>query len=243
VTTSGPALFILGGIELRGVPADAADHLLAQSKVVALLAYLVLAPPGRFQRRDRIVGLLWPELDQAHARAALRKAVHVVRTTLGEKALLTRGDEELALAPTVLWCDAVELEHAADSGQLVRATELYRGDLMPGFYLSECAEFDGWLEEQRATALERVVAAAWALAQLFEADRRLTDAAHMARHAARLAWNDERVLRRSLVMLDRLGDRAGALRLFEGFARRLRKEFEADPSPETVAFVATLRSS
>ena len=242
LTPSGPALFILGGIELRGIPRENADHLLAQSKVVALLSYLALAPPARHQRRDRLVGLLWPELDQAHARAALRKAIHLVRAALGRDVLRTRGDEELALAPGALWCDAVELQRSTEVGQLARAMDLYRGDLLPGFHLPECGEFDAWLETQRAVALERVVAASWALAQLLESHSQLTDAAQMARHAARLAWNDERALRRALTMLQRLGDRASALLLFHEFARRLRAEYGADPSPETTALVASLRS-
>lgn len=239
---AGPALYILGGIELRGLPREDADHLLAQSKVVALLSYLALAPTARHQRRDRIVGLLWPELDQVHARAALRKAIHLVRAALGAGVLDTRGDEEVVLVPGSLWCDAVELQRSADVGQLARAVELYRGDLLPGFHLPECGEFDVWLETERAAALERVVAATWALAQHLESRSELTDAARMARHAARLAWNDERVLRRSLTMLHRLGDRASALRLFDAFAKRLRAEFGADPSPETAALVANLRS-
>jgi serine/threonine-protein kinase len=234
-------LYLLGGIELRGVARDDGDRLLAQSKVVALLAYLALSPKGRYQRRDKLAGLLWPELDQTHARTALRKAILAIRGALGAETLATRGDEELALAQGALWCDAVELQSAADEGKLARAVDLYRGDLLPGFYLPECSDFDLWLEDQRGTALERVVAAAWALAQTLEADSHLTDAARMARYAARLAWNNERVLRRSLVMLDRLGDRAGALRLFEQFAHRLRTELEAEPSPETMNLIATMR--
>ena len=97
--------------------------------------------------------------------------------------------------------------------------------------------------DRRAAAPERVVAAAWALAQHLETNNHLTDAARMARHAVRLAWNNERVLRRSLLMLELLGDRAGALRLFDAFARRLRSELGADPSPETVELIATLRSA
>jgi DNA-binding SARP family transcriptional activator len=241
-TDGSPGFFILGGIELRGVPAEDADRLLTQSKVAALLAYLALSPRGRFQRRDRIVGLLWPELDQQHARTALRKGIHLLRATLGSESVIARGDEELSLAPDAVWCDAVALRESTDAGQLALAVDLYRGDLMPGFHLSECVEFDGWLEEQRAAALERVVAAAWALAQHLETGSQLTDAARMARHAARLAWNNERVLRRSLQMLERLGDRAGALMLFETFARRLRTEYGAAPSPETMAAVASLRA-
>jgi serine/threonine-protein kinase len=237
-----PALFLLGGIGLLGVPAEAADRVLAQSKTVGLLAYLALSPSGRHQRRDRVVGLLWPELDQAHARAALRKAVLVARTALGAGAIASRGDEELALAPDALWCDAVELAACAESGRLARAVELYRDELMPGFHLPECREFDLWLQDQRAAARERAAAAALALARHREGENLYTEAASLARRAIRFSWTDERVLRRSLTMLDRLGDRAGALREYEEFARRLRSEFDAEPSAETTALIAMLRS-
>ncbi|NUQ13025.1 MAG: hypothetical protein HUU26_11995, partial [Gemmatimonadaceae bacterium] len=48
--------------------------------------------------------------------------------------------------------------------------------------------------------------------------------------------------RRSLVMLDRFGDRAGALRLYEEFVQRLRRDLDADPSAETVAMGDALRA-
>jgi serine/threonine-protein kinase len=123
---------LLGGIALRGIDADAADSLLAQPKIVAFLAYLALSPAGRFQRRDRLASLLWPELDQAHARTSLRKVVHVVRAALGADAIVSRGDEELVLQTGVLWCDAVECIASADDGRLVQALQLYEGELMPG---------------------------------------------------------------------------------------------------------------
>jgi len=241
-TRVGPALYLLGGVDLRGFPPEEAAKLLTQSKVVALLAVLALAPAASFTRRDRIVGLLWPELDQPHARTALRKAVHLARATLGEEILLSRGDEELAIAPDALWCDATDLRRSIERGQLERAVELYQGDLMPGFYLPECHDFDGWLESQRTSLLEDVVAATWALAKHLESGDKRTDAVRHAKKAARLAWSDERVLRRSIEMLVRLGDRAGALRAYDDFANRLRKELESDPSPETVRLMESIRT-
>jgi serine/threonine-protein kinase len=236
----GIELFLLGGVELRGIDRELADRLLAQPKLTALLALLALSPERRLQRRDRIVGLLWPELDQAHARTALRKAVHSLRTTLGPDALQSRGDEEIGLAPPV-WCDAAELAVAADNGRMMRAFELYRGELMPGFHLVGCAEFERWLDDERTVARERAGAAAWGLARSLESDSRLTDAGVWARRAARYSWDDERILRRTLTMLARIGDHAGALRLYDEFATRMRKEFDAEPSPETVALVRSLR--
>jgi len=40
---------------------------LAQPKRVALLAYLAAATPRRLHRRDSLLALFWPELDQEHA--------------------------------------------------------------------------------------------------------------------------------------------------------------------------------
>jgi len=235
-------LLLLGGIELCGAPVGVADKLLGQSKAVALLAYLALAPAGRFQRRDRLVGLFWPELDQTHARAALRKVIYVARGLLGEDFFISRGDDDLAIAAGRLQCDVAEFTTAAESGLLARALELYRGDLMPGFFLPECVEFERWLEDERTAARERAAAASWALAAALEGDRQYTNAGAWARRSVRHAWHDERVLRRAISMLDRIGDRAGAIKLYDDFATRLRADLGVAPSPETAALVETVRA-
>jgi len=235
------SLHLLGGTDLRGVPADVADKLLAQSKVVALMAYLALAPAGRYQRRDRIVGLLWPDLDQSHARSALRKAVHVVRTALGDDVLIGRGDEELSLSAELLSCDVRDLNERADAGRLAHALELYLGELMPGFHLAGCAEFGSWLDQERASISRNAAAVAWALAVRLEESKELTNAGRMARRVVQFEWTDERVLRRAMQMLERLGDQAGAIRIYEDFARRIRAELDARPAPETVALADGMR--
>jgi serine/threonine-protein kinase len=58
----------------------------------------------------------------------------------------------------------------------------------------------------------------------------------------RHAWNDERVLRRAMAMLDRIGDRAGAVKLYEDFAARLRADLDVEPSAETTALVKAIRA-
>jgi serine/threonine-protein kinase len=243
VTDPGLTLELLGGVELHGPERGDAEHLLVQPKLVALLAYLAIrGAGGRFQRRDQLVGLLWPELDQAHARTALRKAVHAIRAALGAHVLLSRGDEEIALAEDALLCDAAAFRADIDRGDLAGALERYRDDLMPGFHLSDCAAFDRWLESERTELRERAGAAALALAQQFEKDSSMTGASRWARRAARFSWDDERTLRRAMGLLDRAGDRSGALRLYDEFAQRLKADFSADPSPETMALVRQLQS-
>ncbi|MFI5309924.1 MAG: BTAD domain-containing putative transcriptional regulator [Gemmatimonadales bacterium] len=236
-------LSLFGSVQLVDADGRAAERVLAQPKLVGLLAYLAVPSVGQFRRRDTVVAALWPELDQTHARAALRKAVHTLRSTLGPEAVQSRGDEDVGLPADRFWCDVAAFTEAAESAQLSQALELYRGDLMPGFHLAECAEYDQWLEEERAAARERAAAAAWALAQRFEGDDQLSAAAQWARKAVRFSWSDERALRRALGMLDRLHDRAGALRLYEEFARRLRSDLDVEPSAETVALADRIRGS
>lgn len=228
---------------MLGVDDDEAGELLAQPKAVALLAYLALSLGRPFQRRDRLVGLLWPEADQTHARTALRKVVHIIRAALGHESLVSRGDEELALGAGTLWCDAAEFTARADEGQIVRALELYRGELMPGFHVTGCADLDFWLDEQRTNARERAAAAAWALACRLENDKSFTDAGRWARRAVRYTGADERVLRRTLRMLQRLGDQAGALSVYDEFARRLRQTLDGEPSAETVELIESFKRS
>lgn len=236
------SLTLFDSIDLRDAEGRSVERLLTNSKAVGLLAYLAVPSVGRFVRRDRLVAMFWPGLDQQRARTALRKTVFAIRTALGPESVHSRGEEEVALSNRVLRCDAADFIRAADEGFLVAALQLFRGELMPGFHLAECLELDQWLEQERTNARERAAAAAWALAKRLESDQQLSDAVGMARLSVRIAWTDERALRRALLMLDRLGDRAGALRLYEEFTRRLRTELDAEPSPETVEVAARLRS-
>src|SRR2546427_569799 len=74
---------------------DAAGHevksLITRPRRLALLAYLAASSGRELHRRDTLLALFWPELDQEHARAALRQALHVLRTALGADVVVTRG--------------------------------------------------------------------------------------------------------------------------------------------------------
>lgn len=234
-------LRVLGAADLRGA-VDDGSPVLTQSKVLATLAFLALASPHGFHRRDRIVGLLWPELDQDHARAALRKVVLALRRSLGEGTIVARGDEELAIAPDTLWCDALAFSAAVEARRYAQALDLYRrGDLLPGFFLPNAGAFEDWMERERTALRDQAAAAAWGLAALRAEAADLTVAGRYARQAAELAPTDERVLRRVMLLLDRVGDRAGALHVYSAFARRLQRDLDALPSAETQRLFEKLR--
>ena len=232
-------LELLGGIALRG--AVDADALLAQTKRVALLAYLAVAKPRGYHRRDVIATLFWPEHDTGHARAALRRAVFDLRQSLGEEAVRGRGDEKLALNRDLVWCDVAALEEAAAADAFARVLELYRGPLMPGFF-ADAPGFERWLDDERSALRDLATRCAWSLADLFDRQANATVAIKWAKQAAKLGQYDERVIRKVIQLLDRAGARADAMKIYDDFARALREEFEIEPSAETRALADALRA-
>src|SRR3989454_142757 len=235
-------LRLLGRLRLTGAAGRAVRALLGQPRRLALLAYLAAATPPGFHRRDSLLALFWPELDQEHARAALRQALHVVRDALGTNAVASRGDEEIGLDFDRASCDVTRFRRAVEGEQFREALELYRGDLLEGFFITGAPEFERWLETERARLREIASRTARTLGERCEADGNLTTAVHWSRRALDLAPNEEALLRRLVTVLDRHGDRAGALQAYEEFRGRLAEEYQAEPAPETEALVAALRA-
>jgi serine/threonine protein kinase/DNA-binding SARP family transcriptional activator/Flp pilus assembly protein TadD len=235
-------LCLLGRLSLTSADGRDVRALLSQPRRLALLAYLAAATPQGIHRRDNLLALFWPELDQEHARAALRQALHVVRDTLGAVALTSRGDEEIGLDFSQVSCDVSAFERAIEGDRFREALDLYRGNLLEGFFISNAPEFERWLETERARLRETASRAARALAELYETRSNLTTAAHWARRALELAPSDEGLIRRLITLLDRHGDRAGALQAYDEFAAQLREQYDAGPAAETQAVIAAVRA-
>ncbi|MGH2626943.1 MAG: BTAD domain-containing putative transcriptional regulator [Anaerolineales bacterium] len=233
-TFGGGDLTDAQGLELRPI--------LAQPKRLVLLVYLALAGRSRFRRRDTLVAFFWPELDQAHARGALRQALTFLRRTLGEGIIATRGDEEIGIDPSGLACDAVEFESLAADGRAAEAMALYVGDFLEGVFISDAApELEQWMDGERARLRGLATQAAWRLAEGRREAGDRAGAAAWGRRAAAFSPNDEGELRRLVELLDALGDRAGAIQAYEEFARRLAANLEVEPSPATQGLMHAVR--
>src|SRR5262249_54951485 len=130
-------LWTLGGLDLRDGDDREIRPILSQPKRLALLAYLAIPGSREFHRRDELRAVFWPEHDQERARAALNRAIYYLRQSLGSSVIVSRGDEEIALAPDALWCDAAAFAEAIVAKDHPRALALYRGDFLTGFFISD----------------------------------------------------------------------------------------------------------
>lgn len=142
---------LLGQFDVR---ADGKRVTIPTRAAQSLLAYLVLTA-GTSQRREKLAGMLWPEITDENARKNLRQELWRIR-----KAISTRHSakndylvaDELTLKfnrEAEYWLDVAQMERPdLDLQSLIANLSLYQGELLPGFY-------DEWvaLERERVNAV------------------------------------------------------------------------------------------
>ena len=232
---------MLGSLDLRSALGAPLDRILSQPKRLALLAYLAAATPHGFHRRDTLLALFWPELDQEHARGALRNTIHFLRQELGPGIVRSHGTD-LGLSPEGLWSDVAAFESAMRSGELEHALALYQGELLKGVHLVATPEFERWLDLERERMRRSAQAAACELSRVADQKGDSIGAARWLRAALAVVPDDEVSLQRLMRLLDRSGDRAGALQAYAVFRTRLAADLEVEPSPESQGLVVAVRA-
>jgi DNA-binding SARP family transcriptional activator len=80
------------------------------------------------------------------------------------------------------------------------------------------------------------------MAERSEDEERATIAADWARRTVALAPFEERVVRKAIALLGRVGDRAGAVALYEAFRARVAREFDVQPAAETAMLIQQIKA-
>src|SRR5262252_461747 len=102
-----------GGLWLEGDEGPLTGAAAQRRRLVLLAALAASGQKG--MSRDALIGLLWPEINEARARAALSQALYALKrdTNVAE---LVLGHDVLTLNSDVLRSDVSEFEHAIARG-------------------------------------------------------------------------------------------------------------------------------
>jgi adenylate cyclase len=212
----------------------------AQRKPLALLALLAVAG-ARGISRDKILGYIWPETPMDRATHRLTQVLYSLRHQLQADDLFL-GNTDLSLNPDLVSTDLADFHQALASRCPDRAVGFYGGPFLDGFFVNGAAEFQQWVDGERAE-LERQYMAA--LQMLVEQSTVAADQLATAHWCGRLAQADPlnaQVAVRYMEALAHTGNRAGAIRFGRSHQTRLREEFEASPDPAVLAAVERLRT-
>jgi DNA-binding SARP family transcriptional activator len=219
-------------LELGGSAVDPPTSRRARS----LLGWLALN--RRMHARAVLAARFWPDVLDESARTSLRSALSALRRTLGpdsERYLIANRDEVGLADAGAVWTDVAEFDRCVADDRLEEALELCRGELLAGFD-------DDWVHGYRDEHRDRVANVLARLAARAESDADLREAIAFTRRQAALDPLAEEPQRDLMRRLAAAGDRAAAIRTYEGFRRRLRDELRIVPSQATRELAEMLRN-
>ena len=214
-------------------------------KTAALLAYLAYHLHS-VHPREVLADVLWTESPPETGRHRLRQAISSLRRQLEppgvpQGTVIVSNRFSVRLNPHAITTDVAEFEAALQSARqshndsdkakfLTAAADLYRGELLPGFY-------EDWVEGERARLSEAYFRAmrqlVKLLAQAHDFDRAL-DYAHRIVTADPLREESHRTLMRLYLAA---GHPSAALTQFRELEVILKEQLRATPSATTREFV------
>lgn len=237
-------LFLFGApkVELNGNVVD-----LQRRKAMAMLVYLTMTRQSH--RRDVLASLFWPESGQKTARNALRRELHLLQQSLGDGWLEATREVVACRSDVEIWVDAEkfrqlveQVKGSAEIDALVEAAELYRGNFLAGFTLSDCPEFDEWqffeadgLRREYAGVLEILV-------RHNEEQQKFEPAIDYARRWLALDPMHEPVHRELMRLFALAGQQAAAVRQYDECVRILDEELGVPPEEETTQLFEAIRT-
>ena len=237
---------LLGGFRVtvggRAVPAEE----WRQRKPAAVVKLLALAPGHRLHR-ERVMDVLWPDLDPAAAAANLRKAVHHARRVLDAEAgahLVVSAGELLCLPSERVWVDVdsfrAAVARARRSGEpdaYAEAIEVYGEGLLPE------DRYEEWAIERSDELQLEFVQVLEDLASMLEARGDLDGATRLVRRLVAEEPSREEAHARLIRLYALAGRRGEALRQYEKLCELLAGELATEPSPETQRLYEEVRSN
>jgi DNA-binding SARP family transcriptional activator len=214
---------------------------LATRKAKALTAYLALSDNVQ-DTRERLVGLLWSESDEEHARASLRQAVHDIKLAFDRaKFAGFRVDKQtLSLVREQLACDVDEVLAAATQGAVhsrLLDTQRITDTLLSGLDNVDPA-FQAWLLAKRQLLHDRLTLALERLLPV-EGDSREASAAALA--LLNLDPTHEIACRHLIRARVARGDIGGALKIYKALWDLLEEDYDIEPSQETQALIVGIK--
>jgi len=222
---------ILGSTTIQKNNGEYDPFLLTGPKRLALLTYLMLGNPKGFKRRDKIIALFWPELNQQKARNALSNILYHIRNSLGKETIQNRGSEEISIHESNFWCDALAFEELIHDQKYQLALDLYRDDLLVGFHVTDVSnDFHSWLDNKREQLRMLAHDASWKLAEKAEENGDVKAAQIWAKNAVDHTKLSEEAHIRLIKLLNRTGQRTDALKIYQEFSNQLKQKWDISPS-------------
>ena len=233
-------LHTFGGVYLADAEGRPLGGAASQRRLLAVLLPLAVAG-DRGVSREKLMALLWPEVDEDRARHSLTQALYSARRAANADDVFVLSAGDVRLDRDRIRADVQEFESALRAGDLARAAALYHGPFADGFSLPGSSEFEHWCSGQRHRLEGLAAGAVEGLAHEAESDGRLRDAVAWRRQLVTIRPLDTAGAMSYMRALGRAGDRASALQHARVHQLLLREQLALEPEPALLELVRLLR--
>lgn len=223
---------------------------LSTKRAEALLIYL--ACHKQPQPREILIDLFWPDYDQVSARRNFNNTLYRLRQPLGDYVESTRQAVGLIDSQTV-WCDVAVFEkqladidlsqplNESKAQDLATALDLYQGDFLAGFHVSDAPGFADWVAVERERLHQRDIEGLHLLVQHYATMQVYNQGIDWAQRLVTIDPFDEIGHQQLLQLYTLNGQRNLALAHFKRFRHMLAEEMGVEPTAETIALYEAIR--
>lgn len=235
----GGPRFIANGREVKALQAE---------RLILFLSYLFLNADVLVSRKQ-LAFLFWSNSTEEQARTNLRNLLHLLRRAFPEidsfleidhQYVRWKKDAEVQLDVSQFKSALANAKAAQDDQSRIRhlqeAIDLYRGELLPGFY-------EDWILSQREELHQSFLGALTQLTKLLEDERRYEEAIEAVNRVLRSDPLNEGAYYQSMRLRALKDDRAGALQVYHACAAALKRELDVEPSAEITSLYEQLMRS
>ncbi len=185
--------------------------------------------------RVKLLGLFWPDLAEVSARQVLRTTLSDLKKQVGD--VLHIEAEHVALDERV-WIDALKFESLLTLGtpgvsQLEEAAGLYRGEFLSGISIPALDEFQHWVTVEQERYRRLLMGCLSKLSDWMRAQQDYSKSLEYLDRALEIDPLQEDIQRESIRLQHLAGDRAGAIRRYDVYRKRLDDQLGVPPMLET----------
>lgn len=213
---------------------------LPTGKPLELFCYLLLHRE-QLHSREVLASLLWGDYTTSQSKKYLRQALWHIQAVIKKSKLIFVADvHSLKVHPGEMWLDVAAFETAclqlrdvpgqkltdANAETLAAAVQLYRGDLLEGWYQDWCLFERERLRNLYLLMLDKLM--------VYSEDRKQHEAGfEFGEKILRLDRAHERTYQAMMRLHYQAGDRTGAIRVFQRCAAALQEELGVAPGRHT----------
>jgi LuxR family maltose regulon positive regulatory protein len=213
-------IYALGRLRLDVAGSEPTSKRKPPRKPLELLA-LLIASGEAGATVERAVEALWPDLDGANSREALRVALYRLRRLLGDERAVLTVDGRIALNASHCWVDAWTFDASAE-----RMLDLYHGP-----FADESTA--AWAFTYRDRLQSRYVRAVLEAGAILERHELVEQALACYERGLQYGGLAEALYQRVLACCVTLGRRAEGLAAYDRYRKHLREALGVSPSEQT----------